>query len=52
MSRAVPAHKHLGHLQLFVSGLCLRTLVVIVNLGMCDKLTASCAYPDFFQVLK
>lgn len=52
LSKAISTHKHFGHLQLLVSEPGLRTLVVIVTSGMCDQLAASCACPDFSQVLR
>lgn len=52
LSKAISIHKHFGHLQLLVNEPGLRTLVVIVTSGMCDQLAASCACPDFSQVLR
>lgn len=52
LSKAISIHKRFGHLQLLVSEPGLRTLVVIVTSGMCDQLVASCACPDFSQVLR
>lgn len=52
LSKAIFIHKCFGHLQLLVSEPGLRTLAVIVTSGMCDQLAASCACPDFSQVLR
>lgn len=52
LSKALSIHKRFGHLQLLVSEAGLRTLAVIVTSGMCDQLAASCACPDFSQVLR
>lgn len=52
LSKALSIHKRFGHLQLLVNEPGLRTLLVIVSSGMCDQLAASCACPDFSQVLR